>query len=159
MLNAVDLLGPPARRAQGKRGKADTNAHVPLNVKLYLIIEAVDMRLGIEGLSRCVEQRLGRVPCAGGIYLFSNARRNRLKLLLWDGTGVWLAQRRLHRGRFTWWESPHTDQNSQDGQDSQDSQDNTHINISVETWQWLTQGIDWHRLIAKAQDHVHWRVG
>ncbi|MDQ5916119.1 MAG: transposase, partial [Pseudomonadota bacterium] len=31
----------------------------------------------------------------------TNRRRSRLKLLVWDGTGVWLSQRRLHRGYFT----------------------------------------------------------
>ena len=70
--------------------------------QIFLIIEPVDMRLGIDGLSACIQGRLKSTPCSGGFYLFSNARRNRLKLLLWDGTGVWLAQRRLHQGRFVW---------------------------------------------------------
>ena len=35
-------------------------------------------------------------------YAFRNRRQNRLKLLIWDGTGVWLCQRRLHRGHFIW---------------------------------------------------------
>jgi len=65
--------------------------------QVWLAIEAVDMRLGIDGLSLRVQEALGRAPCDGGAVAFRNQRGNRLKLLAWDGTGVWLAQRRLHR--------------------------------------------------------------
>ena len=74
----------------------------PPGPPIYLIIEPVDMRLGIDGLSACIQTRLATSACSGGLYVFSNARKNRVKLLLWDGTGVWLAQRRLHQGSFTW---------------------------------------------------------
>jgi hypothetical protein len=60
------------------------------------------MRAGIDGLSQRIQDSLGRTPCDGSAYAFRNRRQNRLKLLIWDGTGVWLCQRRLHRGHFTW---------------------------------------------------------
>jgi transposase len=70
--------------------------------QVWLAVEAVDMRLGIDGLSLKVQQALGRAPCDGSAYAFCNRRGNRIKLLVWDGTGVWLCVRRLHQGRFAW---------------------------------------------------------
>ena len=70
--------------------------------KIWLMVEPVDMRRGIDGLSVLVEQALQRSPCAGSAFVFCNRAGNRIKVLLWDGTGVWLCQRRLHQGRFVW---------------------------------------------------------
>ena len=70
--------------------------------RIWLAVEAVDMRSGIDGLSARIQASLARTPCDGTAYAFTNRRRNRLKLLVWDGTGVWLSQRRLHRGAFIW---------------------------------------------------------
>jgi len=69
--------------------------------QVWLAVEPVDMRLGIDGLSLLVQEALGKAPCDGSAYAFRNRRQNRLKLLIWDGAGVWLGARRLHRGRFT----------------------------------------------------------
>ena len=69
---------------------------------IWLAVQPVDMRRGIDGLSAIVQQALGHAPCAGAAFVFRNRAGNRLKLLLWDGTGVWLCQRRLHEGRFVW---------------------------------------------------------
>ena len=46
---------------------------------------------------KCLVQRS---PCAGSAFVFCNRAGNRIKVLLWDGAGVWLCQRRLHQGRF-----------------------------------------------------------
>ena len=70
--------------------------------QVWLVVEPVDMRLGIDGLSAHIQQALGRPPCDGTAYAFRNRRGSRLKLLQWDGTGVWLSQRRLHQGCFRW---------------------------------------------------------
>jgi transposase len=69
---------------------------------VYLALEPVDMRLGIDGLSSRIVQQLGKSPCDGHAYAFTNRARNRLKLVVWDGNGVWLCQRRLHQGHFVW---------------------------------------------------------
>ncbi|HJV26645.1 MAG TPA: IS66 family insertion sequence element accessory protein TnpB [Aromatoleum sp.] len=69
--------------------------------QVWLAVEPVDMRMGIDGLSRKVQWALGRAPCDGSAYAFRNRNGNRIKLLIWDGTGVWLCGRRLHQGRFT----------------------------------------------------------
>ena len=69
---------------------------------LWLVVEPVDMRRGTDGLSAHVQHRLGRSPCSGAGFIFRNKAGTRLKLLVWDGNGVWLCQRRLHRGGFVW---------------------------------------------------------
>ena len=57
--------------------------------QVWLAIQPVDMRLGIDGLSLRVQEALGKAPCDGSAYAFRNRRQNRLKLLIWDGAGVW----------------------------------------------------------------------
>lgn len=64
------------------------------------------MRKGFEGLYGLVRDRLQCEPLSGHIFLFSNAQRNRLKLLFWDGSGLWVCAKRLEKGRFRW---PETD--------------------------------------------------
>jgi transposase len=49
-----------------------------------------------------VRDRLSCDPLSGHIFLFSNAQRNRLKLLFWDGSGLWVCAKRLEKGRFRW---------------------------------------------------------
>ncbi len=68
---------------------------------VFLAVQPIDIRLGIDGLSLRVQQSLGKAPCDGSAYAFRNKNSNRIKLLIWDGTGVWCSVRRLHKGRFT----------------------------------------------------------
>ena len=58
--------------------------------RVYLAIGATDMRKGFEGLYGLVRDRLGLEVQSGHLFLFSNARRNRLKVLYWDGNGLWV---------------------------------------------------------------------
>ena len=111
----------------------------PQPTQVWLALEPVDMRLGIDGLSLRVQQALGRAPCDGSAYAFSNKRGNRIKLLIWDGSGVWLSQRRLHRGRFIWPRGAEAT-----------------CTLDQAQWQWLIMGVDWQRLSATAP--AHWRV-
>lgn len=70
--------------------------------KIYLAAGATDMRKGFEGLYGLVRDRLELEPLSGHVFLFSNAQRNRLKLLFWDGSGLWVCAKRLEKGRFRW---------------------------------------------------------
>jgi transposase len=98
---------------------------------IWLAVAPVDMRRGIDGLSMLVQQALGQAPCSGSAFVFRNRSGNRIKVLLWDGTGIWLCQRRLHEGRFLW--PKVTDQC---------------FSVTFEQWQWLIAGVDWQRLSA-----------
>ena len=70
--------------------------------KIYVALGAIDMRKGFDGLYGIVRDKLGLEVRSGHLFLFTNARRNRLKILLWDGSGVWICAKRLERGRFSW---------------------------------------------------------
>ena len=69
-------------------------------VRVYAYPEAVDLRKGYDGLFGLVKQGLGRDPLSGDLFLFVNQRRKGCKVLLWDGTGLCIFQKRLERGRF-----------------------------------------------------------
>jgi transposase len=69
-------------------------------VRVYAYPEAVDLRKGYDGLFGLVKQGLGRDPLSGDLFLFVNQRRKGCKVLLWDGTGLCIFQKRLERGCF-----------------------------------------------------------
>jgi hypothetical protein len=75
-------------------------------MRLLLAIEPVDFRKGIDGLVAVCRQRLQADPLSGGLFVFTNRRRQALKILMYDGQGFWLCQKRLSQGRFTWWPNP-----------------------------------------------------
>lgn len=112
---------------------------LPTPSQVFLVVEPVDIRQGVDKLSLYVQQSLGKTPCDGSLYAFRNRIGNRIKLLIWDGTGVWLCVRRLHQGRFTW---PNEAQSL--------------VTLSQSDWQWLTTGIDWRRL--HQMPNAQWRV-
>ena len=68
---------------------------------LWLAVEPLDMRAGTEAALRRVVAVFGAAR-PHHAYLFANRRANRMKVLVHDGIGVWLAARRLHQGRFVW---------------------------------------------------------
>ena len=63
------------------------------------------MRKGFEGLYGLVRDRLLCEPLSGHLFSFCNAQRNRLKILVWDGSGLWVCSKKLLKGRFSWIES------------------------------------------------------
>ena len=62
---------------------------------IWMVAGAVDMRQGIEGLSHHLIRITGRNPCQGEAFLFRNKANTRIKILIWDGNGVWLCHRQL----------------------------------------------------------------
>lgn len=70
--------------------------------RIYLAAGATDMRKGFDGLYGLVRDQLECEPLSGHLFVFANAQRNRLKLLFWDGSGLWVCAKRLERGRFRW---------------------------------------------------------
>lgn len=111
---------------------------IAMPATIWLAVKPVDMRIGMDGLSLRVQQALGKSPCDGSAYVFRNRRGDRIKVLTWDGNGVWLCQRRLHRGRFVW---PQSDESA--------------WSLEASEWQWLVAGVDWQRLSAKLV--ANWR--
>ena len=73
---------------------------IPPTVSIYLHTRATDMRKGFDGLCGIVREQFGADPLDGSLFLFVNSRRDRLKILHWDGTGFWLYYKRLEAGSF-----------------------------------------------------------
>ena len=70
--------------------------------RIYLAPGATGMRKGFDGLYGLVRDQLLCDPLSGHVFLFSNARRNRLKLIYFDGTGLWVCAKRIEKGRVHW---------------------------------------------------------
>ncbi len=74
----------------------------PTAIKILVAIEPVDMRKQFNGLWAVAQVKLAEDPKSGAVFCFINKDRSRLKLLYWDGTGVWVLAKRLEQGRFSW---------------------------------------------------------
>ncbi len=72
------------------------------SLKVFVALEACDMRKGFNGLHALVTERLQEDPKQGALFVFTNRRRTRLKILFWDGTGLWVCTKRLEQGTFSW---------------------------------------------------------
>lgn len=71
-------------------------------LKVFLALDPCDMRKSFNGLQQLAADQLGSAPSRDALFVFTNKRRNRIKLLYFDGTGLWLATKRLEKGRFSW---------------------------------------------------------
>ena len=71
--------------------------------KIYLAIQPIDFRRGIDGLVSLCQQQFGLNPQSGHLFVFRNKKATMLKCLLYDGQGFWLCQKRLSQGRFGHW--------------------------------------------------------
>ena len=74
-------------------------------MRILVAVEPVDFRNGIDGLAACCKKSLGQDPFAGIMFVFRNRRSTAIKVLVYDGQGFWLCQKRLSQGRFSWWPS------------------------------------------------------
>jgi len=70
--------------------------------RIYVAAGATDMRKNFNGLYGPVRDHLGCDPESGHVFVFTNARHNRLKLLVYDGSGLWVCAKKLDGGRFRW---------------------------------------------------------
>jgi transposase len=70
--------------------------------RVFVVAGATDMRKSFNGLYAIVRQQLHEDPTSGHVFVFCNHARTRVKLLLWDGSGLWVCAKRLERGRFAW---------------------------------------------------------
>jgi transposase len=70
------------------------------NLRVWAYPAPADLRKGYDGLYGLVVSELGRDPLSGDCFLFTNRVRTRAKVLVWDGTGLCIYQKRLERGRF-----------------------------------------------------------
>ncbi len=107
--------------------------------RILVAVQSVDMRRGMDGLAAIIQQSLGELPFDGTAYLFRNRQGHRLKMLVADGQGLWLCQRRLHQGSFVWPKSAETS-----------------LVLSLAQWRWLVAGVDWQKLSAPPPSA--WRI-
>jgi len=73
---------------------------IPQGVEVFVAVEPVDMRLGFERLGGVVRERMKREPRSRALFVFIGRRRQTVKVLYWDGTGMVLLYKRLDRGLF-----------------------------------------------------------
>ena len=72
-------------------------------MRIFLALDPVDFRKGIDGLAAVCRQILSEDPFSGTLFIFRNRQRKSLKILLYDGQGFWLCTKRLSKGTFKWW--------------------------------------------------------
>ena len=70
--------------------------------RVYLAAGSTDMRKGFEGLFALAKEKSGVDPLSGHVFVFCNRGRDRIKVLYFDGTGLWVCAKRLEGGRFRW---------------------------------------------------------
>jgi len=72
------------------------------SLRVMLALEPCDMRKSFDGLHAIVLSRLGEDPRGGAVFAFINRSHTLIKLLHWDGTGLWVHAKKLQRGTFRW---------------------------------------------------------
>lgn len=82
-------------------------------MRILLAVEPTDFRKGIDGLAAVCLQVLKKDPFCGHVFVFRNKLGTAIKILIYDGQGFWLCQKRLSRGRFTWWPQKENSQSRQ----------------------------------------------
>ena len=71
-------------------------------LKVFVATSPHDLRMSFNGLWNAAQQQLGEDPKSGALFAFTNRRRNRIKILYFDGTGVIVLAKRLEEGTFSW---------------------------------------------------------
>ena len=73
------------------------------HMRILLAIEPADFRKGIDGLAEICRRVLQTDPLGGSVFIFRNKKGTSIKILIYDGQGFWLCQKRLSKGKFHWW--------------------------------------------------------
>lgn len=71
-------------------------------LRVYVATRPVDFRKGMDGLALAVQEILGLDPFCGAAFVFRAKRADRIKILIWDRTGMVLVHKRLESGTFVW---------------------------------------------------------
>jgi len=71
--------------------------------RLFLAIEHVDFRCGIDGLAGLCKSKLDADPFSGMVFAFVNRKLTAVKILMYDSNGFWLAMKRFSTGKLAWW--------------------------------------------------------
>lgn len=101
---------------------------IPAGVQVFVALEAVDMRFGFERLSGMVRERMGYEPRSGALFVFVGRRRQLVKILFADATGLCVFAKRLDQGVFSLPAAPVADA--------------SHIEIDETTLDALLDGLD-----------------
>jgi len=99
---------------------------------VWLALGASDLRGGIDALLGAVVRGFAGGAQPHHAYVFANRRADRLKVLVYDGVGLWLCTRRLQAGGFAW---PREDRGS--------------VELTREQFDWLVAGLPWQRVGAQ----------
>ena len=75
-------------------------------LRVCLAAQPADLRRSFEGLALLVRGALKEDERSSQIFVFTNRRRDRIRLLYWDGTGLWLMTKKLEAGNFSWSKVP-----------------------------------------------------
>ena len=73
------------------------------HMRILVAVEPADFRKGIDGLAQVCREQLRQDPFRGILFVFRNRRATAIKVIVFDGQGFWLCQKRLSKGRFGWW--------------------------------------------------------
>jgi transposase len=71
--------------------------------RIFFCVPPVDFRKGIDGLAGICRNQLNEDPLSGTLFLFRGQKGTTIKMLVYDGQGFWLLQKRLSQGKFQWW--------------------------------------------------------
>lgn len=73
------------------------------STRIFVCVQLVDFRKGIDGLVAACRNKLEQDPFQGTVFVFRNKSRTAIRLLMYDGQGFWLCTKRLSQGTFRWW--------------------------------------------------------